>query len=134
MGLAGSEYAHIYDLQDAVPVIDISLNMANYRKLFEALQQGLVSSAHDISEGGLFVALAESMIGGQLGIDLYADYDSQSAFNEARGRIVVSVTQENQKHFEKLFGFKPIGVVEPAENGLDGIALDDIQAAWGRGF
>ena len=133
-GLGASEYAHTYDIDDAIPDIDLSANMANYRKLYQALQQGLVSSGHDISEGGLFVALAESMIGGERSVDLYATYNAEVAFNEAPGRIVVSVSPDKRKDFEKLFCMEPIGIVSPAEKGFLGIGFSDIQAAWRKGF
>lgn len=133
-GLGASEYAHTYNVQDAAPSIDLLANMQTYRNLYKAMRAGLLSSAHDISEGGLYVALAESMIGGGLGVELNEACDSAAAFNEAPGRIVVSVAPEKQKEFEMLFVTKPMGKVTSAEKGFAGIAFADIEAAWKKGF
>ncbi len=54
--------------------------------LREAVRSGLVSSAHDVSEGGLAVALAECCIAGRLG----ARVELPDFFGEGPGGVVVS--------------------------------------------
>ncbi len=133
-GLGASEYAALYDVSANVPAIDLAANMALYRNLHKALP--LLSSAHDISEGGLLVAVAESMIGGDRGAKL-ADVDAVAAFNEAPGRIVVSVPPAHQAAFEVIFNIKPIGTVtDDAQLACGGISLPlgSITAAWKKGF
>lgn len=86
---------------------DFDLNhVQNYlQKLLQAAQQGLVASAHDLSEGGLAVALAETVFRTAFG--LHADlrhFDRNRFFSETPGRVLVSVSPENTAAFEKLLG------------------------------
>ena len=96
---------------DAVPVVDASLNMRVYRAYFATVQQELLASGHDLAEGGLAVAVAESCIGGALGarVDLKAVPqtgmlgDEELLFSESAGRILVSVRRECEGVFQELF-------------------------------
>ncbi len=133
--LGGSEFAHVYNVADEAPVIDLGANMALYRKIYNSMH--LLSSAHDLSEGGLMVALAESMIGGGVGASLNADYDFAHGFAEAPGRILVSVSPANKLAFEKAFAVLPIGIVTAEKTlsfGDTCIALDKLDQAWRKGF
>lgn len=141
-GMAGSEYAHLFRVEDDLgPSITPQKNIARYRLLHKALKAGLVKSAHDISEGGLLACVAESMTGGGLGAEIYLAPAKDVLFNEAPGRIVVSIAPSKKKDFEQHFkntDFHLIGHVT-AEQKLSmasegDIALDDIAAAWKKGF
>jgi phosphoribosylformylglycinamidine synthase len=68
-----------------------------YRRIHRLMNAGLVESAHDVSEGGLAVALAEMCLGGNLGLDAkIADDDAcRALFAESLGRIVLEVREEN---------------------------------------
>jgi phosphoribosylformylglycinamidine synthase len=141
-GMAGSEYAALFNTpEDRGPSIQLADNIALYRKLHQALKTGHIRSAHDISEGGLLVAVAESMIGGRLGAALYITAAHDVLFNEAPGRIVVSVTPDKKGAFEQVFKSLEcnlIGHVAAGENlsvaGQDDISLNDIVTAWKKGF
>ena len=94
----------------SVPRIDPERNMAAYRSLTSAMREGLVASAHDCSDGGLAVALAECCFGSDSGasIDispLWLDcqhLDEWGAlFGESLGRILVSVSHDNREAFEE---------------------------------
>jgi len=98
--LGGSEYlAHIHGLvAGAPPRCDLQREKATIDALLESIRAGLVSSAHDCSEGGLAVTLAECAIG-ELERRSGADVDLSPwsglplralLFGEAQGRIVVS--------------------------------------------
>ena len=87
--------------------------MKNYRALHAAMCKGLVSSAHDLSDGGLAVALSESSFAGMLGarIDLTrvlksagVTRDDTLLFSESNGRILVSVPADEEKRakFEEI--------------------------------
>lgn len=76
--------------------------------LYEAITSKLVTSAHDLSEGGLFITLIESAMQGQLGFQINTNPEIRKdafLFGEAQGRVVVSVKNENKaaliQHFEK---------------------------------
>ena len=90
-----------------VPQIDTTRNLAMYRALTAAMGDGLVRSAHDCSDGGLAVAVAECCFGcdGATTINLDAlvnDTVDEWAilFGESLGRILVSVSPENTETFE----------------------------------
>ena len=95
----------------------------SYSSLSSAINSGLVKTAHDCSEGGLGVALAEMCIGGRIGasIDLDGTGDCtlwSRLWGESLGRIVVAVSQENeQKFLDKMTGSKTtfLGMVEETD-------------------
>jgi phosphoribosylformylglycinamidine synthase II len=90
-----------------VPVVDAGRNMEVYRAYHMAVRAGLVVSGHDLSEGGLAVAAAESCIAGNKGarIDLglvgESEFlaDHELLFSESSGRLLVSVNHEREADF-----------------------------------
>lgn len=91
------------------PKVRFEENIPIYRALTAAISEGLVASAHDISEGGLVVTFAESAIGADCGaeIDLSlipaaTQNDNALLFSESSGRFVVSVKPENVEKFEAI--------------------------------
>lgn len=93
------------------------------RKLIAERQ---ISSAHDISEGGLFVTLCEAGFNRELGFSLLTKGGLRKdgfLFGEGQSRVVVTVALENQGHFEKSLQGLPaekIGVVTSGEIVVDG--------------
>jgi phosphoribosylformylglycinamidine synthase len=84
-----------------------------YRALHGAIQNGLVRSCHDLSEGGLAVAAAEMCIGGRLGLDVVATL--VAPFAEVNGSFLVEVSPSNITAFENHFvnlPFHKIGEVK----------------------
>jgi phosphoribosylformylglycinamidine synthase len=78
----------------APPDIDVSREVAGIGIVLAAAEEGLLTSAHDVSAGGLAVALAESALAGGVGaaVDLPAgDRDDEVAFGEGGGRMIVTV-------------------------------------------
>jgi len=108
-GLAGSELSEIYHvdekLDSTLPAIDLDKNKALYYSYKKALEQNLIQSGHDVSDGGWPVALAESCIGGRMGARLTMDTENplEDIFSEGPGRFVVSIKKENKDKFESLF-------------------------------
>ncbi len=110
--LGGSEYfAEHGFLGQRVPQVNSTEARDRYLRLRDAIYYQLVSAAHDCSDGGLAVALAEMAFAGGLGlvIDLSAvPYEGGGRpdyilFSESASRIVVTVPRERQHDFEKLF-------------------------------
>jgi phosphoribosylformylglycinamidine synthase II len=91
--------------QKAVPDVPPS-TMDVYQALHQAITNGLVRSAHDLSEGGLAVAIAEMCIGGRLGIQL--DVTDGALFKEVNGCLLVEITPANASAFEKQFINLPV--------------------------
>ncbi len=69
------------------------------------MENGLVSSAHDLSEGGLGVALAETVFKTDLGLKIdLADQPVAHLFSETPGRFIVTVAPEKATEFEQALG------------------------------
>lgn len=100
---AGSELQKMTEgrIYGKAPEIDLDVELARQEALLAAIQNGLVQSAHDVSEGGLGVALAESTFGTDgLGADIQIDLDSEaSLFSETQSRFVVTVKPEHREAF-----------------------------------
>ncbi|QLL29813.1 phosphoribosylformylglycinamidine synthase subunit PurL [Thermosynechococcus sichuanensis E542] len=107
LSLGGSEYlAQIHGLvAGRPPQIDLDLEQRVQAVCRYGIQQGWVASAHDLSEGGLAVALAESCLSGQRGATIqlpagtYPRWD-MLLFAEGGGRILVSVPPREQTAWE----------------------------------
>lgn len=93
-----------------VPSIDPERNLSAYKALTNSINLGLVESAHDCSDGGLSVAIAESCFGIDFGANIEISplqiFDDEldfwgMLFGESLGRILVSVNPMNLKEFEK---------------------------------
>ena len=87
------------------PAIDLQVEAKRQNSLATAIREGLVVSAHDLSEGGLAVGLAESLFKGQgLGAEVNVTGDATVAlFSESQSRFLVTVKAENKESFEKLW-------------------------------
>jgi phosphoribosylformylglycinamidine synthase len=74
------------------PRLDLARELAVQNSVRELIRAGLVRSAHDCSEGGLAVALAESCFNpsGLLGAEIELQPTPQNLFNESQSRIVIS--------------------------------------------
>ncbi len=77
------------------PRLDFAREKAVQAAVLDLIRAGQVKSAHDCSEGGLAVALAECCIGGNLGAEIQLSATGlrpeQALFNESQSRIVITV-------------------------------------------
>jgi len=108
-----------------------------YKTLHTAIMRGLVQSAHDLSEGGLAVAVAEMCIAGRLGAVLPGHFDEVELFCEANSRFVIEVKPEHTTEIELLFKGSPIhklGTVSSEPIVSFGksfsVSVDELKAAW----
>ncbi|MEK7583303.1 MAG: AIR synthase-related protein [Patescibacteria group bacterium] len=86
----------------------LKANTYNLKAYFKAVQKNLINSGISIGRGGVYVALAKSAIGGQLGMNV----ELRMKNDESMSGIIVSISPENQKAFEKaLPDAKQIGTV-----------------------
>lgn len=119
--LGGSEFqAILHGVSEGRPP---ELNLDTEKKLLggvlKAIQSGLVQSAHDVSEGGLAAALAESCISGGIGASVKWATDLRNdvaLFSESQSRIVLSASPDHKNALEKLLQeagvpFTALGVV-----------------------
>jgi phosphoribosylformylglycinamidine synthase subunit PurL len=151
--LSFSEYASVCldsnDADIAVPKLDLDRELTVQRTCVEAAEAGLLQSAHDCSDGGLAVALAESCFStlgrSSFGADIELESTLSSAvtlFSESPSRIIVSVDMANVVEFGSIAGKNntPIAVIGRVTgttlriraNGEEVIALEvaELETAW----
>lgn len=102
--IASSEYLYSYYKVKNSPApyfnLDEEFEMQNSVK--ELIKASLIQSAHDCSDGGLFITLLESGMPNNLGFDISTDPEFRKdafLFGEAQGRVVVSVKIEDEDNF-----------------------------------
>jgi phosphoribosylformylglycinamidine synthase subunit PurSL len=126
------------DLAGAVPAADQDA-LARYRGVHQAILGGLIQSAHDCSEGGLAVAVAEMAIAGRLGVEITSvahDDTIVGLFSESNSRIICEVRPADLAAVQAMVPGTTtvIGtVIETAELRLPGcgtVALSDALAAF----
>lgn len=114
------------------PELHLEIETKRQKQLLEAIQNGLVQSAHDVAEGGLSVALAESMMNGGVGASVELEGEIISAlYSETQSRFLVSVKPENAKAFEAVNeDAKQIGfVTDTAVLRIDHVTGEEVLAA-----
>lgn len=133
--LAGSELAKLRGepLPDGLPEVDIAAVRGAQEAIREAVRAGELSSAHDVAEGGVLVAIAESVLGGGVGaqIDLKTD-DEAWLFGEAPGGFVVSGSPEAIERLGQRVETTVIGRVGGGALTLGedvSLALEELQTA-----
>ena len=103
--LGGSEYLSlIHGMEVGMPpTLDIDAEKQLQAFLREAIDQGLLQSAHDVSDGGLAVALAECCIAGEHGAGVtLVDTDAKSLFGETNALVIVSVAEQDTQRLTQL--------------------------------
>ena len=123
-----SEYLHkVLNVKfSPAPYFDLDEEYALQQKISEAITKKMVRSAHDISEGGLFVTLCESGFNRELGFSVITNSGYRKdawLFGEAQSRALVTVALTKVGEFEKFLGdlpYEKIGVVTTGELVIDG--------------
>jgi phosphoribosylformylglycinamidine synthase len=145
--LGGSEFQAVVHgvVEGRPPQLDLEVEKKLLGTVLEAIQGGLVRSAHDLSEGGLAVALAESCISGGVGakVDITSELRPDfMLFSESQSRILLSASPEKAEALEKLLAERDvpaarIGVVEGSElnvavNGTEVLSkpVDQLRRVW----
>ena len=138
--LAGSEYlAHVHGIVAGRPAIDLQAEARLQQALVSLIDEGLVKSAHDCSDGGLAVALAECCILGGLGLKTDEGLGLQltqgrwdaALFGETPSRVVVSVSpaaleEVTRRAAEAGLSFVRLGEVEGNALHLFGLAIEPV--------
>lgn len=102
-----------------VPLVDTELAPRTFKAVHAAMLRGLIRSCHDVSEGGLAVALAEMAFSGALGARVDIDSISMEEpmdplailFSESNSRFVVEVEPSSRGEFEAHFSAVPIAAI-----------------------
>ena len=103
--------------------------------IYESIENGIVSSAHDVSEGGLFVTLMESAMNSQLGFRIQSDNAFRKdawLFGEGQSRVVLTVNPSQREALETHFGthglnYQHIGEVKGSNALIDGEDFGSIE-------
>jgi phosphoribosylformylglycinamidine synthase len=147
--MGGSHYGLVHGLAGGqVPRVDALAAKTCFAAIHQAIQQGLVRSCHDLSEGGLAVAVAEMAFAGELGasIDLSevprssdASRDDITLFSESNTRFLVEVVPGQVAAFQAALGDVPharIGEFNSSarltvngSNPID-ISIQELKSAW----
>jgi phosphoribosylformylglycinamidine synthase II len=122
--LGGSRYLKVcHDLKlGPPPRVDLAYEIKIQNAVRHLLREGFVKSAHDCSEGGLAVALAEccfnpeKLLGAEIDLEANETAATTVLFNESQSRIVISVAQENLQRAmsvlrERQIPFRELGRV-----------------------
>jgi phosphoribosylformylglycinamidine (FGAM) synthase-like enzyme len=117
-----------------VPFIDINLESKLHSIVKGLIQNHLIISAHNISEGGLFFALIESAMAEQYGFDITSPAEIRLdafLFGEAQGRIIVTVSPIRETEFidfmiQQDFPFSALGHITKEELRIDDISYGSV--------
>lgn len=147
----GSEYLQIHkgDNYYKPPALNLEQEYKLINILLELIQDGIINSAHDISEGGLITALAESCFTpkGSIGIEIENPLKNSVTedaflFSESQSRVIVSLNKNELKRLEKLINKQDMEYHVLGKTGGEVLKVDSlvnlpiIQAfnAWDTGF
>ncbi len=125
--IGGSEYLKLLTgkITGDAPELDLEEERQLHKATLSAIEKGLINSAHDTSEGGLAIALAEKAIMSRdLGCKVELDEAQAAIFGESHSRIIVSVSPEKAEAFEAncdefLTDFRKVGVVTKSEFNIN---------------
>jgi phosphoribosylformylglycinamidine synthase subunit PurL len=123
-----SEYLHkIHGIEfSPAPHFDLDDEYKLQQKVADLISEKLIRSAHDVSEGGLFVTLCESAFNRELGFSVITNGSCRKdawLFGEGQSRVLVSIELEKVSAFENAVAdlpFEKIGVVTTGELVIDG--------------
>ena len=127
--IASSQYLASWHkiLAAPAPYFDMDKEYDMHQVIKQLIQHKIIQSAHDVADGGLYVALVESALPNGLGFDITTDSDIRKdafLFGEGQGRVVVSVAPADQERFIELMAtseteFSLLGTVSDGYLNVD---------------
>jgi phosphoribosylformylglycinamidine synthase len=148
--LGASEFYKLFDRLGAnVPKVRKENAKRLYEKVMKANEQNLIESCHDLSDGGLVVAVCESAIGTEFGVELDVSELGELSlnailFSESHSRFIVSIKQGNKTEFEKLMGSDSLFlgkvnstkrfIVNRGGGKIIDLEIAKLQEAWDKGL
>ncbi|MSY55444.1 MAG: phosphoribosylformylglycinamidine synthase II, partial [Actinobacteria bacterium] len=123
--LAGSEWAYMHDQRGGeAPIADLQKEMRLIDLLLEG--QSIFVAAHDLSQGGLAVTLAEMVLHNNIGATLTLSGELGIALlSESPGRVVVAVSPADGANFAAMAKAHDISIVKIGSTGGDVLAIND---------
>lgn len=140
-GSVYEDVIHAGHLGGMPPMPDLNAEKALAAVMVEASKRGLLSSAHDLSDGGLAQALVESCLQGGLGVSVSLPEGEPSVmlFSETPARAIVSLCGNGYREFKELCQEHGVPTARIGEvidhgeievNGLFSLPLGEIERAW----
>ena len=135
-----SSYEYLYSYHrvkaSSSPYFDLDEEYAIQNAVSELIKNRLIVSAHDVSEGGLFVTLAESAMANNKGFDVTSESGIRKdawLFGESQSRVVVSTNNAGIEEFlsNKNIPFRKIGKTTSENFVVDGVELLESSKAKG---
>ena len=129
--ISSSEYLHkILNVEySPAPYFDLEEEYSLHQTIRVLIKNKLIESAHDVSEGGLFITLVESGLNRELGFSVVqskTDIRTDAYwFGEAQGRVVVGITEKKINEFEKFIKNSPYEKLGVVTNGSVEINNED---------
>lgn len=138
-------------VQGEPPLLDLVRERNIQRTCLEAIRSGMIRSAHDCSDGGLAVALAEACLGGPgtpIGVDVRLNETIRPdalLFGESQSRIIVSLKESDWPRLEKIaeahrVPVQRLGIVGGTRLRLRGptceldLSIEEVEKAWRSGL
>ena len=141
--LGSSEYIRqVYGVKFSnVPYFDMQEELSLQKTLHSLISKKMIESAHDVSEGGLFLTLLESAMVSNKGFDINLHTDMRKdayLFGEAQSRVVVSVKGDNVGAVKQLcsdldVSCQSLGKVSNGSLSVDGTSFGDV-ASWAKHY
>ncbi len=131
-GLGGSEYlSTLFDLTTGdAPELDLEFEAGLQQALLESIKQGLISSAHDLSDGGLAIALAEKAIFSGMGAEVdISEMDGKLhdvLYSEAQSGVVITSAKEQAEAVHNHFNESGIPIYKLGETGGKDLAFKNL--------
>ncbi|MHA8050138.1 phosphoribosylformylglycinamidine synthase subunit PurL [Aquirufa sp. ROCK-SH2] len=137
--IASSEFLYSYRKVKASPAphFDLATEQKVQKGIASLIENKLIQSAHDLSDGGLMVALIESAFPKKLGFEVNSDSNFRKDafwFGEAQSRVLVSVQAAKKAEFEEALkaqnvAFSSLGVVKGSDFIADGKVVSSLSDA-----
>ncbi|WP_253859586.1 phosphoribosylformylglycinamidine synthase subunit PurL [Prauserella alba] len=141
----GSVWAHVVHghLGGLPPEVDLERERLLAEILVAGSRDGMISAAHDLSDGGLAQAIVEMALVGQCGARLLLDPDADpfvQLFSESAGRALVAVPRTEELRFTEMCSarglpWRKCGVADEQSDRLEiqdiaTVGLDELREAW----
>lgn len=131
-----SEYLYAYHKvkQSPAPFFDLDTEANLQSDLKTLISKGIIVSAHDCADGGLFISLLESAMPNQLGFSVKSDASIRKdafLFGEAQSRVILTIKKENKEAFEAAAKspFSLLGEVTGTTMVVDGENFGEVSEA-----
>lgn len=142
----GSVYYQLHqELGSQIPKPDLATFDREIKAVYQAIQKGLVLAAHDISEGGVAVALAEMCFKNEIGatVDVPGDLSVAKKLFTETGGFVLEVRREKMKELREIFAAQQMSLMTMGEtnkesrlclNGVIDLPVSVAKTAWENGL